>query len=97
LPTFDVTARFMRDYETLSRRQQSEFAVARRQFCEDLAAGRGFRKGLRVKGVRGRRGVYEMTWADDGRATFEYGSPRRDGHTHVMWRRIGRHAIFADP
>jgi hypothetical protein len=36
-------------------------------------AGRGFRPGLRVKGVRGAAGIFEMTWADDGRATFEYG------------------------
>jgi hypothetical protein len=30
--------------------------------------------GLRVKGVQGAEGVFEMTWADDGRATFEHGS-----------------------
>ena len=29
---------------------------------------------LRVKGVQGAEGVFEMTWADDGRATFEHGS-----------------------
>jgi hypothetical protein len=61
---------------------------------DDLRAGQGFRKGLRVKGVRGRPGVYEMTWADDGRATFSYGRSHRAGEAHIIWRSIGTHDIF---
>jgi hypothetical protein len=38
-----------------------------------------------------------MTWADGGRSTFEYGSPVREGETHIIWRRIGTHEIFGRP
>jgi hypothetical protein len=38
-----------------------------------------------------------MTWADDGRATFESGDPVTDGEHHVVWRRIGGHDIFGRP
>jgi hypothetical protein len=70
--------------------------VAIAQFVEDLERGR-FRKGLRVKGVKGADGVFEMTWADDGRATFEYGPPVVGDEPHVAWRRVGAHAIFREP
>ncbi len=65
-------------------------------FVADLQSGR-FRPGLRVKGVQGAERVFEMTWADDGRATFEYGSAVREGETHIVWRRIRTHDIFTRP
>ena len=68
--------------------------VAVQQFVEDLQRGRTFRKGLRVKGIQGAAGIFEMTWAPDGRATFEYGSEVTEGETHVVWRRVGTHAVF---
>jgi hypothetical protein len=52
---------------------------------------------LRVKGVRSARGVFEMTWAPDGRATFAFGPERIPGETHIIWRRIGGHEIFKNP
>ena len=52
---------------------------------------------MRVKGVKGATGVFEMTWADDGRATFQYGEPVVAGDPHVVWRRIGTHEIFKQP
>ena len=52
---------------------------------------------LRVKGVQGAEGVFEMTWADDGRATFEHGSAVHAEETHIVWRRIGTHDIFTRP
>ncbi|TDQ53002.1 hypothetical protein [Actinorugispora endophytica] len=36
-----------------------------------------------------------MTWAPDGRATWEYGDEQRSGTPHVIWRRVGTHAIFS--
>lgn len=51
----------------------------------------------RVQGVCGHPGVYEMTWADDGRATFSYGSPQRSGEVHIVWRHIGTHDILRNP
>lgn len=53
--------------------------------------------GLRVKGIKGAAGIFEMTWADGGRATFEYADPVREGDARVVWRRIGTHAIFDEP
>ena len=50
-----------------------------------------------MKGIQGAPGVFEMTWADDGRATFEFGAAVREGETHIVWRRIGTHEIFTRP
>jgi hypothetical protein len=41
--------------------------------------------------------VWELTWASDGRATFEYGASVKEGHPHVRWRRVGTHDIFKRP
>ena len=56
-----------------------------------------FHPRLRVKGVQGHAGVWEMTWAEDGRATFHYGDEVRAGDPHIVWRRIGSPAIFRLP
>jgi hypothetical protein len=37
-----------------------------------------------------------MTWAPDGRATFQYGESQGVG-AHVIWRRIGSHKVFRRP
>jgi hypothetical protein len=47
--------------------------------------------------VKGGTGIYEVTWATDGRATFEYGDPVVSGASHVIWRQVGAHAIFKQP
>jgi hypothetical protein len=96
MPTFARTDRYRRDFAALSAAQQAAFRAAAAKFVADLPSGR-FRPGLRVKGVQGAPGVFEMTWADDGRATFEYGSAVREGETHIIWRRIGTHEIFTRP
>jgi hypothetical protein len=41
--------------------------------------------------------IWEMTWAPDGRATFSYGEPVREGEVHIIWRRVGSHQIFTAP
>lgn len=69
--------------------------VVREAFVPDLETGR-FRPSLRVKGLQGHSGIYEMTWAPDGRATWEYGQEQIPGRTHVIWRRVGTRAVF-DP
>lgn len=96
MPTFAQTDRFRRDFANLTAEQRAAFRAAAAKFVVDLEAG-SFRPGLRVKGVQGAAGVFEMTWADDGRATFEYGSAVREGEAHVVWRRIGTHDIFTHP
>lgn len=97
MPTFFAVVRFQREYRKLSEPDRHRFErVVREQFVPDLQAG-SFRPGLRVRGVEGAPGVFEMTWAPDGRATWEYGAEVRTGEVHVIWRRIGRHQIFGDP
>jgi hypothetical protein len=44
-----------------------------------------------------RKNVLELAWAPDGRCTWAFGTPRRPGMSHVNWRRIGTHDIYADP
>ena len=97
MPTFAWLARFGADFDRLSPSQQAAFLAAIAQFVVDLRAGGEFRKGLRVKGVQGATGVFEMTWADDGRATFQYGDSVVEGEPHVIWRRVGTHNIFGQP
>jgi len=97
VPTYAWLARFRADFSSLSPSQQAAFLAAVEQFVEDLAAKRPFRKGLRVKGVKGAPGIFEMTWADDGPATFEYQDAVIEGEPHVIWRRVGTHSLFERP
>ena len=96
MPTFAQTDRFRRDFAKLTAAQKAAFRAAAAKFVADLPSG-GFRPGLRVRGVQSAAGVFEMTWADDGRATFEDGSAVREGETHIVWRRTGTHDIFTHP
>jgi hypothetical protein len=98
MPTRDVLASFWRDWDKLTPQQQRAFREAVAQFIADLAnGGQGFHPRLRVKRVQGHPGVWEMTWAYDGRATFQYGEEVHSGQPHVIWRRIGTHSIFRRP
>lgn len=97
MPTYDVEPRFLHDYARLANERRVLFAAGYKKMVADLRAGGGFRKGLRVKGVQGHSGVYEMTWAPDGRATFTYGTSPHLGDTHIIWRRIGGHEILQNP
>ncbi len=96
-PTYAREPAFARDFVKLADQQQSRFLTAVEAMVADLKAGRAFRTGLRVKRVQGWPGVWEMTWAPDGRATFEYGREQRQGEPHVIWRRVGTHGIFSQP
>lgn len=94
MPTYKRLVRFRRDFASLSPAQQAVSVAAVSLFVEDIREGKGFRKGLRVKGVQGASGIFEMTWANDGRATFEYGEPVRGDDPHIVWRRVGTHAVL---
>jgi hypothetical protein len=96
MPTHDELEHFWHDYDALTETEKQAFERAVAKFVHDLRIGR-FRRGLRVRGVEGHPGVYEMTWAPNGRATFQYGEPIRAGEPHIIWRRIGTHAIFQQP
>ena len=89
----------MRGWNKLTPGQVRRFRVHLERFIEDLTAmeeGRrtAFRKGLRVKKVRGANDVYEMTWASDGRAIFAVGNPSQEGKFHIVWLDIGGHEIL---
>ena len=96
MPTYEWLPRFLRDFYRLTSTEQEKFQVAVAAFVDDLKSGR-FRSGLRVKGVRGHPGVFEMTWAPNGRATFTFGDPVRANDPHVIWRRDGTNDIFREP
>jgi hypothetical protein len=96
LPSYERTRRFERDMKALTEADRVRFRAAFQRFDDDLSRGR-FRAGLRVKRIQGTDGIFEMTWAPDGRATFEYGTPLGSTGAHVIWRRIGRHDVFRRP
>jgi hypothetical protein len=99
MPTFEALPRFQKDWRNLTSQQPALFRkVVLDGFVPDLTApDRPFRPGLRVKRVAAHPRVFEMTWDNDGRATFSYGEERVPGQPHVIWRRIGTHAIFTPP
>jgi hypothetical protein len=94
VPTFERLRRFDRDFAALSDTEKEAFRAAVQKFVADLERGQGFRTGLRVKGIRGAAGMFELTRAADGRATFSYGESRRDGEPHIVWHRVGTHSIL---
>lgn len=94
---FTPVARFLKDAARLDPADLARFErVVRSRFAPDLVAGT-FRPGLRVKGVQSAPGVFEMTWARDGRATWQYAADSTDGDPHVIWRRIGTHDVVRSP
>ena len=97
MPTFDAFARFWNEYGRLGREQKREFLAAKNQLVADFRSGQQPRHSLRVKRVQHVPGVWELSWAADGRATFEYGSELIEGQPHIIWRRIGSHDIFHNP
>ncbi len=101
-PTFDRPAPFRREFKRLSEDDKSKVRRAVRKFVADLKSmeegtGKGMSPELRVKEVQRRPGIYELTWGENGRATFEYAPERIPGKRHVKWRHIGGHDIFDNP
>ena len=98
MPTFAKTQRFIRDYNSLSPDQRAKFREAVTKFVEDLKRDGKARASLRVRELKLAPGIFEMTWeGSDGRATFQYGEPIKDGMIHIIWRRVGKHIIFDVP
>ncbi|MEJ7657528.1 MAG: hypothetical protein WKF33_10915 [Thermoleophilaceae bacterium] len=51
-----------------------------------------------MRDVKGAAGVWEMTWSlggPDGRATWEWVTVADE--PAIRWRRVGSHAVFAEP
>ncbi len=96
MPTHDELRRFLNDYSRLTDTQRAAFRAALQLFVAGLRSGR-FDPRLRLKRVQGYAGVWELTWAPDGRATFHYGPELQPDQPHVVWRRVGTHDIFREP
>ena len=97
MPTHDELPQFLREWAKLTPQQQTLFLAAAVEMVEDLRGQAPFRPSLRIKGVQGHAGVFEMTWASNGRTTFHYGAEVNPGEAHIIWRRIGGHEIFDRP
>ena len=97
MPTYDTLDRFWDDYQRLGLRQKRQFVDAKNRLVEAITGRRPPPPSLRVKRVQGYPGVWEMSWASDGRATFEYGEELIPGQAHIIWRSIGSHDIFRNP
>lgn len=96
MPTHQELPRFLRDWERLGPEQRRTFVSALSLFITGVV-DQSFAPQLRIKLVQGEPGVWEMSWAADGRATFSYGPEVIAGQPHVIWRRIGTHDIFRRP
>ncbi|MCZ7430093.1 hypothetical protein [Streptomyces sp. WMMC1477] len=98
MPTYEALPRFQADLRHLTPEQRRRFRqVVAHAFVPDLRTGGCFRAGLRIKRVQRAPGVYELTWARNGRATWSYGPEILPGAPHIIWRRIGTHAILTGP
>jgi hypothetical protein len=97
VPTQEKDPRSWRDRGLLTRDQRTAFVKAAKKLNADLKAGQGCRKGLRIKDGQGHRGVFEMTWADDGRATFRSGTRPHAGDVHVICQPIASQEMLTNP
>jgi len=97
LPTFTRLPRFDADFDRLSPDENTRFLEAVKKLVAHLEEPGGSSGGLRIKGVQGAPGIFELTWAPNGRATFQFGEPIRKGEAHVIWRRVGGHEVFGEP
>ncbi len=105
MPTYEMTQRFKNDLRDLTSTQKALVRKARREFVQCLKTWEDdgcvgvprFPKSLGVKPVHGVSGIMEFAWDDDGRATWEIGVQQRPRKMHVIWRRIGTHAIYKQP
>ncbi|MEU9126541.1 hypothetical protein AB0D08_00235 [Kitasatospora sp. NPDC048540] len=97
MPTYDQLSTFWDDWKKLTPAMRAAFRIAVAHMIADLKAGGGFRKGLRISKMSGVGDIYEMTFGDDWRATFEYGDAVVPGEVHVIWRRVGTHRVYKRP
>ncbi len=105
MPTFEAHDRFWREYECLRDDQQDAFNQALREFISVLRDWERerrpgnpiFPQRLGITAMVKQRNIKEFAWAGDGRCTWEYGTPQIPDKFHVIWRRIGTHAIYKDP
>jgi hypothetical protein len=97
-PTFEWSEAFGQDLNKPTDADRERFrSKVLNVWVPVIDDGPPYPPGLRIKRVQGTPHVWEFTFAPDGRATFEFGEPRQEGLTHILWRRIGTHGILSNP
>lgn len=97
-PTYEVSARVLRELRKLPVAQRRAFLAARDELVLALRSSPPeFPPRLRIKRVKGTDAVWELSFAADGRATFRYGDDVILGEPHIVWLRIGTHSILDQP
>lgn len=95
MPTFERLARFDREFRRLPRELKRAFLAMLPLFVAALKEKpSAFPPAPRVHRVQGASGIWEITFAPDGRATFQYREQVLAGEPHVIWRRIGHHGVL---
>jgi len=95
LPTYETSPEFRYLYSRLIPDQKRAFRRAVKEFVTDLERGEGFGPGYASKASKAPPpGLFEMTWARDGRPVFSYGAAVREGEAQVIWHAVGTHAIL---
>ena len=101
---YQTTPAFDRDLGCLRAREKELFTQSVREKFIPAAERRAadpatpWPRSLRVRDVKGAAGVWEMTWSlggPDGRATWEWVTVADE--PAIRWRRVGSHAVFAEP
>ena len=92
MPTFARSTLFKNQYLKLTRAERAEVRTALKAFIQDCDSGE-FRASLRVHKIESLN-AYSMSWSGNGRATFNFGTPRISGKRHVDWISIGTHAVY---
>ncbi len=93
-----MSARVLREQRKLPIEQRRAFLAARDEFVSALQQSPPpFLPGLRIKRVQGTDDGWELTFAPDGRATFRYGPQVRPAEPHIVWLRVGTHAVLDHP
>ena len=98
MPQFDA------DYLRLSAGERKKFKETLGTFiecCKNYEASPSDYKwpaSLRFEHLTSTKKVRAITWSfsgPDGRATFHFET--LDGEMYIVWRRVGRHAIYSAP
>ena len=90
MPTYEVLAAFQRQWGKLDASQRQAFRRALVVFLANLRAGGSFSPELRVHKLANTE-IWSLTFAEDGRALFRYGSGVVEGEKHIVWEAIGTH------
>jgi hypothetical protein len=93
VPTYELLPRFLRDHRALTNSNAAAFQQAVELFVQGLRTGK-FDPRLRIKRIKSTADVWELSWAPNGRATFQYGRELTPGDPHVIWRRVGDHSVL---